>query len=550
MRSASHDGIDISEPRRSCGATRARWIGGVVIVSAAAAMLLGTGPGATSTDEMKTKDTQAADTTTTRTGGRLHPIPVKLDGVPRLEATFHPIGGAEAPPERGQADRAGTCPPVVSSHTDADFTGGSFFVQAGFAEGEIAAASFTLDPSAFPLRVDLMEMIFATVGATVQTTTHWSILVWEGTPSPAGLIFQFSSDGVLLPHIVLPPGNSGVNVQVSVDPGDPDQIIVTDDGTHTFSFGYRIDQHNNQTQDPCLFPPPTCCNAFPTTDLSGLASPAGNWLFGVNCGPFGCPANGGWASFQSLPSFCTPSGDWVMRVTWTSLNCAPAFGACCLPTGACIDLLETDCVAQAGTFQGNGTDCATVTCPAPTVACCFAGFGCLDLTESDCIAAGGAPQGIGSDCASVECFPIGACCLIDASCVDAVDPDQCLALGGVFQGNNTDCGTTVCPDPIGACCFDTGFCLDLTEASCLQAGASWMGIGTDCTDANGNGQADACETPPCPTDLNGDLVVDVVDLLQLLAVWGPAPGDPADFNGDGVVDVLDLLMLLSAWGPC
>ena len=53
----------------------------------------------------------------------------------------------------------------------------------------------------------------------------------------------------------------------------------------------------------------------------------------------------------------------------------------------------------------------------------------------------------------------------------------------------------------------------------------------------------------CPEDINGDGIVDVLDLLALLAAWGN-PGGPEDVNGDGIVDVLDLLMVLAAWGPC
>jgi hypothetical protein len=52
-------------------------------------------------------------------------------------------------------------------------------------------------------------------------------------------------------------------------------------------------------------------------------------------------------------------------------------------------------------------------------------------------------------------------------------------------------------------------------------------------------------------DLNGDGVVDVLDLLILLDSWGQCkdPGEcPADLNGDGAVDVLDLLILLDNWG--
>jgi hypothetical protein len=54
-----------------------------------------------------------------------------------------------------------------------------------------------------------------------------------------------------------------------------------------------------------------------------------------------------------------------------------------------------------------------------------------------------------------------------------------------------------------------------------------------------------------PADLNGDGVVDVLDLLILLDAWGVCAdcGDcPADLNDDCSVDVLDLLFLLDNWG--
>jgi hypothetical protein len=53
----------------------------------------------------------------------------------------------------------------------------------------------------------------------------------------------------------------------------------------------------------------------------------------------------------------------------------------------------------------------------------------------------------------------------------------------------------------------------------------------------------------CPEDLNNDGVVDVEDLLLLLAAWGQT-GVPADIDGDGVVAVGDLLLILAAWGEC
>jgi hypothetical protein len=53
-----------------------------------------------------------------------------------------------------------------------------------------------------------------------------------------------------------------------------------------------------------------------------------------------------------------------------------------------------------------------------------------------------------------------------------------------------------------------------------------------------------------PGDVNGDGVVDVNDLLELLAAWGPCPPGPscpADFDDNGEVDITDLLFLLANW---
>ncbi|MCH8164456.1 MAG: FG-GAP repeat protein [Planctomycetes bacterium] len=68
-------------------------------------------------------------------------------------------------------------------------------------------------------------------------------------------------------------------------------------------------------------------------------------------------------------------------------------------------------------------------------------------------------------------------------------------------------------------------------------------------DQNGNGIPDECELPG---DLNGDGVVGILDLLILLAAWGPCnePCPPAcagDLNGNCTVNVLDLLILLANW---
>ena len=53
-------------------------------------------------------------------------------------------------------------------------------------------------------------------------------------------------------------------------------------------------------------------------------------------------------------------------------------------------------------------------------------------------------------------------------------------------------------------------------------------------------------------DLDGDGVVGVLDLLALLAAWGPCPDPPdrcpPDLDSDGSVGITDLLLLLGNWG--
>jgi CxxC motif-containing protein (DUF1111 family) len=67
-------------------------------------------------------------------------------------------------------------------------------------------------------------------------------------------------------------------------------------------------------------------------------------------------------------------------------------------------------------------------------------------------------------------------------------------------------------------------------------------------DADSNGIPDECGSP-CPADSDCSGVVDVTDLLAILAAWGQ-PNSFLDLNGSGFVEVGDLLALLAAWGNC
>jgi hypothetical protein len=103
------------------------------------------------------------------------------------------------------------------------------------------------------------------------------------------------------------------------------------------------------------------------------------------------------------------------------------------------------------------------------------------------------------------------------------------------------------------------------EALALYAGGSGGGTGIDLGPSGlgaisyvriSNGRArlsveiDALAdvAPQVPGDTNGDGLVDVQDLVAVIAQWGPVgPGATADLNGDGLVDVADLVLVVTAW---
>lgn len=401
--------------------------------------------------------------------------------------------GLEPAAARRQA--AGTCPgPVVGSHTNANFEGGSYVLQAGFSEGEVAAISFTLPAGQFPVRIDTVECIFAQQSTIEPTETHWSLLIWDGPPSAGNLVASFSSDNVVLPHLALPVGTHGANLLVAIDPSDP-IFVNNESGTNTFSVGYRIDSHNAPPGNPCFFAPDPKRNAFPTTDTSGLAAPTGNWL---NALP--CPLCSGWNTFQDLSPLCRPSGDWVMRVTYT---CTPSSepGACCLNETQCLnDVSDTTCAELSGGFMGVGTTCATITCPEPSGGCCVNGVCLSDVEPSLCSAISGAYLGNFSSCEDNPCA-LGACCMPDGTCQQAFDSD-CTSQDGVFQGIASDCGQVQCPQPAGACCIND-FCIDAQPQEVCNAVGSWMGPFTACT-------PDPCASPP-PVMLHGAIGVSFED---------------------------------------
>jgi hypothetical protein len=54
----------------------------------------------------------------------------------------------------------------------------------------------------------------------------------------------------------------------------------------------------------------------------------------------------------------------------------------------------------------------------------------------------------------------------------------------------------------------------------------------------------------CPGDINADGVVNSLDLVDVLATWGPCTNCDEDFDFSGVVNVYELTTILANWGNC
>ena len=108
----------------------------------------------------------------------------------------------------------------------------------------------------------------------------------------------------------------------------------------------------------------------------------------------------------------------------------------------------------------------------------------------------------------------GACCVKD-TCYE-VELIFCEALDGEWLGYNATCEEDSCVDPpqYGACCIN-GEAIPLFDYDCDRILGTFMGEGTNPDDVT-------CPVH-CAEDVTGDGVVDVSDLLAIIAVWGACP---------------------------
>ena len=305
----------------------------------------------------------------------------------------------------------------------------------------------------------------------------------------------------------------------------------------------------------------TVTGNFPTllgiVDTGGIDAGAGVTAFYASAVADPCT--------EGQVSALLPAGTWYLFVApadfsgiacgseyRASFDCeAPPTGACCLTDGSCADGLSVaDCDVVGGTYEGDGSDCAGVSCPQPlgndfcedaygplaipSVTAATTSGATTDPFEFDCGAAIVTSPGVwfwtvgtgntmtaslctGTDYDSKLSVFCGTC---DApTCIDGND-DACglqsevswcsqvgaeyLILVHGFGGANGPFELTLSDDgapcsgaepclPEGACCFIPHMCTQTTEANCATLGGDYLGDDTMC--ASSFYAADTCDTP-------------------------------------------------------
>lgn len=145
-----------------------------------------------------------------------------------------------------------------------------------------------------------------------------------------------------------------------------------------------------------------------------------------------------------------------------------------------------------------------------------------------------------------EHYSSGGTCTIDTSVI--LQNQFVWQNGTAITISNSLLCNIVTGDDVGGNTYHAGTCDQSLTTDCNNNGVPdtiELVSGTT-ADTNGNGIPDECE---CLVDMNTDGVVNIADLLALMAFWGPA-GSAGDFNEDGEVGIADLLILIAAWGNC
>ncbi len=227
-------------------------------------------------------------------------------------------------------------------------------------------------------------------------------------------------------------------------------------GTGSFFHGQRT----LCSETPCNFG--ACCFdcglqvGFPARCEDGYA-------------PDACKLAGGVEHWPGVTCPPSPPGDAAL--------CPKITGACCNGV-SCTLQCEAECLANQGTYRGDGSTCQPNFCQG---ACCSTSAGdCFNTTQISCTTFGGAFKGAGTLCETLppnlECG--GACCFGSATlsaCSNVARRDLCRPDGSGFPPKIAYRGDNIaCPQECGliedynACCLPNGTCLNATQSVCTS----------------------------------------------------------------------------------
>jgi glucose/arabinose dehydrogenase len=210
-------------------------------------------------------------------------------------------------------------------------------------------------------------------------------------------------------------------------------------------------------------------------------------------------------------------------------------GACCVGT-TCVTIPQSNCESGGGTYLGDFVECTADICfPAPDNDECadatVVGSGSSSYTTDYATDSTGTDCGIGSDVwlsYTAEC---------SGTLLLSVTGDFFNEVSAVYAG---------CPIGSGEAlaCGDSSYVLPCSEGTdyLIRLGSA------DGTTGSGSVNINCFPGETCDGDCNGDGLVDVNDVLEMLGQFG-GPGD-CDTDGDGFIGVDDLLAQIGNWGPC
>lgn len=137
--------------------------------------------------------------------------------------------------------------------------------------------------------------------------------------------------------------------------------------------------------------------------------------------------------------------------------------------------------------------------------------------------------------------------------IASIDDGSCIAPSTLYADadgdgfGNPDVTTTGCDGNLIGFVTDATDCDDTRNDVYPGAPGTQDGVDNDCS----GGPLDPEEESQCPEDLDNDGLVNVNDILLLLAEFGCVTDCTFDLNGVPGVDVADFLILLGAFGlPC